>query len=107
LNPATTVRPLNAVGGWGQVKIRPHARWEINGAVGDDNVLARDIEWAPRLIDEYPAVYARNRAAFVNVIFRPRSSLVLSMEHRRLWTWDYLGKRGAADQVNLAAGVSF
>jgi hypothetical protein len=104
---STSFRPLNALGGWGQLKFRPHPKWELNSAIGQDNVFAKDLEWAPTLVGAYMAPLARNRAAFGNVIFRPKSNLLLSVEYRKIWTYGYKGERNSADQVNIGAGVSF
>jgi hypothetical protein len=106
-DPATAFRGLNAAGGWAQLKFRPHSRWETNVAIGQDNVLARDLRWAPILEGEFTAPMARNRTAFSNVIFRPRSNLVLSAEYRKIWTYGYIGPAALASQVNLGAGISF
>lgn len=103
----TGFRPLNAGGGWVQLKIRLHPKWETNGAFGQDNVLAGDLRWAPTLQGEYMTPLARNRTAFGNVIFHPKSDLVLSAEYRKIWTYGYIGRPNTADQVNLGAGVSF
>lgn len=107
-NPATAFRGLNAAGGWAQLKFRPRPRWETNLALGQDNVLARDLRWAPVLESQFASSpLARNRTAFANVIFRPRSNLVLSGEYRRFWTYSYIGPVAMANQINLAAGISF
>jgi hypothetical protein len=103
----TSIRALNALGGWTQLKFRVHPKWELNSAIGDDNVFARDLEWAPELVGGYMAPLARNRAAFGNVIYRPKSDLLLSVEYRKVWTYGYEGNRNTADQVNVGAGVSF
>ena len=50
---------------------------------------------------------ARNLTAFSNVIYRPKSNLIVSGEYRYLWTYGYVGPYRTATQVNLAAGVSF
>ncbi len=105
--PAATFRPLNAAGGWAQLKLRPLARWETNFAFGQDNVFSRDLRWAPSLQGEYMTPLARNRAAFGNVIFHPRSNLLLSAEYRKIWTYGYVGPVSSGDQINLGAGVSF
>jgi hypothetical protein len=103
----TSFRPLNAFGGWTQLKFHPRPNWEFNGAIGQDNVFAKDLEWAPVLVGAYMPPLARNRAAFGNVIFRPKSNLVLSVEYRKIWTYGYTGQRNSADQVNVGAGVGF
>jgi hypothetical protein len=103
----TNFRPLNAAGGWLQLKARLHPRWETNAAFGQDNVLARDLRWTPRLQGEYMTPLARNRTVFSNIIYQPRSNLLLSAEFRRIWTYGYIGPVNTADQVNLGAGVRF
>jgi len=109
-NPATAstrFRPLNSLGGWSQVKFHPHPKWELNSAIGQDSVFAKDLEWAPNLVGAYIAPTARNRAAFGNMIFRPRSNLLLSVEYRKIWTYGYDGEPYVGDHVNVGAGVSF
>ncbi|HET8668224.1 MAG TPA: hypothetical protein VFM10_09620, partial [Terriglobales bacterium] len=103
----TQARFLNSLGGWTQLKFRVHPAWELNGAIGQDNVLARDLEWSPVVQSDYGVPISRNRAAFGNVIFRPRSNLLFSLEYRKLWTFQPHGVSNTADQVNVAAGVSF
>jgi len=106
-NVNTSFRALNALGGWSQLKFRPHAKWELNSAIGQDNVFARDLEWAPNLVGSYGGPIARNRVAFGNVIFHPKSNLLLSVEYRKIWTYGYDGDLYTGDQVNIGAGVSF
>jgi hypothetical protein len=105
---STQFRPLNSIGGWSQLKYRFNPRWELNGAAGQDNVLASDVLWAGGLRGEFtPRLLSRNREAFGNVIFHPRSNLLLSAEYRHIWTWQANGASRTADHVNLAAGISF
>jgi hypothetical protein len=105
--PTTRFRPLNSLGGWTQLKFHPLLKWEFNAAVGQDNVFARDLEWAPVLEGAYTNLLARNRATFGNAIFRPKSNLLLSVEYRKIWTYGYKGDENSASQVNIGAGVSF
>lgn len=105
--PSTQSRFLNSLGGWSQVKFRIHPQWELNTAIGQDNVLAKDLEWAPVLSTEYTLPMARNRITFGNLIYRPKSNILFSAEYRKIWTFQYTGNRRTADQINLAAGVSF
>jgi hypothetical protein len=103
----TVFRPLDAAGGWAQLKYRPHPKWELNGSLGMDDVFAKNLRFAPVVQTEYGAVLARNRASFGNVIFRPKSNLLFSAEYRKLWTWEQTGAANHADQINLAVGVAF
>src|SRR5207245_8660494 len=41
--PGTQVNGLDSVGGWSQLKFRPTAKLEFNGAFGIDNPMAEDI----------------------------------------------------------------
>jgi hypothetical protein len=106
-NPLTDFRPANSIGGWTQIKYKAHPKLDFNLALGQDNVLSYSLRWAPQVFDEYSTVFARNRVGFANAVFRPKSNLLFSVEYRKLWTWRYTGQGNRADQVNVAAGVSF
>jgi hypothetical protein len=106
-NPLTGFRPVNSIGGWTQLKYKALPKLDFNVAVGQDNVLSDALRWAPQIVGEYGSVFARNRTGFANAVFRPKSNLLLSVEYRKLWTWRYVGAGNQADQVNVAAGVSF
>jgi hypothetical protein len=107
-DPATQVRGLNATGGWAQLKFRQTEKLEWNGAFGEDNSLARDLRFFAAAQQSYfdPSL-ARNRGAFFNFIYRPRSDLLFSGEYHRLQTFSILGNSDTADQVNLSIGVLF
>jgi hypothetical protein len=102
----TRVEALNSVGGWAQLKYRPANKWEFNAALGGDNPYARDLEYF-----QYPQAYgdptlARNHAAFVNMIYRPRSDLLFSAEYRHFTTYTVTNGNDAG-QLNLMMGVLF
>ncbi len=106
-DPTTQVRGIDSVGGWSQLKFKPSARWEFNGAFALDNALAedlRDFAFGPNNSSSNPA---RNRGSSVNFIYRPRSNLLFSMEYRRLRTFPMIGSSRAADHVNAMMGVLF
>lgn len=106
-NAATLVRPLNSMGGWTQLKVIPASKLEFNGAVGQDNSFAHDLRsFANPQSYENPNL-SRNRAGLVNVIYRPRSDLLLSAEFRRLRTFEINNDSQTANQVNLAMGFLF
>jgi regulator of replication initiation timing len=106
-SPTTTVIPLNAVGGWAQLKYRATEKLEFNAAFGQDNPFAADV----RVFNE-PQSYGdptltRNQAVFGNVIYRPRSDVLFSLEYRHLTTFSIYDSNATAGQVNLAMGVLF
>jgi hypothetical protein len=106
-DPTSAVLPLNTVGGWAQVKFRPGAKLEFNVGFGQDNPFAADLRAFP-----YPQSYGdptlgRNRGIFGNVIYRPRSDLLFSLEYRHLHTFTIASPGYQAGQVNLSMGVLF
>jgi hypothetical protein len=107
-SPSTEVVPLNVVGGWGQLKFRATPKLEFNGAFGQDSPFAADVRYFGEQVTSYAAPYfTANRGAFGNVIYRPRSDLLLSMEYRRLRTFNIYDSSNQADQVNMSVGVLF
>jgi hypothetical protein len=107
-DPNTEVAPLNAVGGWAQLKFRATPKLEFNAAFGQDSPFAADIRYFGGQAMSYaPAYLTANRAAFGNVIYRPRSDLLFSMEYRRLRTFTIYDNSYEAGQVNMSMGVLF
>jgi hypothetical protein len=104
---ATSVEGLNTIGGWGQIGFHPAERLEFNGAFGEDNPLAEDFGYFSGAQSYFDSKITRNRGAFTNVIYHPRSNLILSLEFRRLWTFDVYDAERKANQVNLGVGVLF
>ena len=109
-DPATQVHGLNGAGGWSQLKFRQTEKFEWNGGFGEDNSFARDLSYFPSPVSQqsyFDPTLARNRGAFLNFIYRPRSDLLFSAEYRRLRTLSILGTSETADHVNLSLGVLF
>jgi hypothetical protein len=103
----TEVQALDSIGGWAQLKYRPANKWEFNAAFGTDNPYARDLKYF-----QYSQAYgdptlARNHAGFVNMIYRPRSDLLVSAEYRRLTTYSLTDGANGAGHLNLMMGVLF
>ncbi len=106
-DPATAVLPLNSVGGWAQLKYQPLPKLEFNAAFGQDNPFAADLRYFGNQSESY---VTRNQGAFGNVIYRPRSDLLLSLEYRRLTTFSSFSlynQRYGAGQLNMAMGILF
>lgn len=111
INPGTGqnyYEGLDAIGGWTQLKAHLSQSLEANAAIGLDNGFADDFH-AVILPPTSTATQlrARNRMAFGNVIFRPKTYLILSPEYRRIWTWPISGTRNTADIFTLSAGYQF
>jgi len=109
-NPYSEVIGLNTVGGWAQLKYRPAPKVEFNAAFGMDNPYAKDVEYflyAQSYGDPRVAALSKNRAGFLNVIYRPRSDLLFSAEYRRIGTDSIATGGNGAGQLNLTMGVLF
>lgn len=106
-DPATQVLGLNSVGGWTQLKFAPAAKLEFNGAFGQDNPFAADLNGFSTTRSYINSSIARNRGTLVNVIARPRSDLVLSVEYRHLHTFELQRTSEIANHINISAGVLF
>jgi len=104
-NPANGLRPLDSMGGWSQLKIKPLTRLEFNVAAGQDSVFGNEarIFVATSYYDEL----ARNRGAFANFIYHPRSNLLFSLEYRRLRTSAINWNDQTANHVNAIMGILF
>lgn len=104
-SPATALQPLDAVGGWSQLKIKPLSRLEFNLAAGQDSVFGNEAETF--VATSYYEQLARNRGAFANFIYHARSNLLFSAEYRRLRTSAISWNNQTANHVNVMMGILF
>jgi hypothetical protein len=103
-----TFRLLNTAGGWTQAKLRFTRTIEANGAVGLDDGFARDFHSLILPIGvSGAAARARNRMATANLIFSPKTYLILSPEFRRIWTWPINAPASTANIFTLTFGLRF
>jgi hypothetical protein len=104
--PYNAIHGLRSTGGWSQIKLKPVVQFEINGAIGQDENYGKDLASYPFAVYGYLA-FQKNRAGFVNLIYKPAASLLFALEYRRLQTTLSRSQAASGDQVNLAAGVHF
>ena len=105
---STVFEGIESMGGWAQLKFKPTANFEINGAYGQDNPFASELRMFEATT---PPLYgndllARNRSAFVNFIYHPKSNVMVSIEYLRIHTFD-LDDSYSANHVNLGLGYIF
>jgi hypothetical protein len=106
--PTELVRGLNSEGGWSQLKIQPLQKFEWNFAVGDDNPFVKQLGSGTTLAPSYLETHlARNRAAFGNMIYRPRSDLLFALEFRHIESFPTQDRSFSANHANLAMGIMF
>jgi uncharacterized membrane protein len=101
-------RGLNAAGGWTQLKARFTQSLEANASIGLDNGYAEDFHdfTFPSTVTS-TQLRARNKMVFGNLIFKPKTNVILSPEYRRIWTWPIYGTVNTADIFTLSAGYQF
>jgi hypothetical protein len=105
--PYSPLRGLNTAGGWSQLKFQLTPKIEFNGVVSQDDAFTSDIRGFATDQNNGGLILGRNRGALGNVVFRPRSDLVLSAEYRRLHTFPVYSSSISTEQVNLAVGILF
>jgi hypothetical protein len=101
-------RGLNAIGGWTQLKTHMTRSLEANASIGLDDGYAEDFHefiFPPTVSSTQ--LRARNKMVFGNLIFRPKTYLILSPEYRRIWTWPIYGAVNTANVFTISAGYQF
>jgi hypothetical protein len=104
---SSPIRGLDAVGGWSQLKFQLTPKLDLNGAVSDDNAFADDVRGFAIDANNFVPILGRNRSAFGNIVFRPRSDLLLAAELRRLQSFPFYSGSSATNQLNLSVGILF
>jgi len=94
-------------GGWAQLKFQATPKVEFNGVFAEDNAFAGDARGFATDQNNFGRILGRNRGELGNVIFRPRSDLILAAEFRRLRTFPVFSNSSATNQVNLSLGILF
>ena len=101
------IRGVETAGGWSQLKFSLTPKLEFNGVFSQDDALTANIRGFATDQNNFGPIQGRNRGALGNVVFRPRSDLVLSAEFRRLRTFPVYSNSAITNQVNLSVGMLF
>jgi outer membrane murein-binding lipoprotein Lpp len=100
-DPASSMIGVNSAGGWAQLAIKVSPTVEFHAAHGEDRPYRRDLF----RFSQSPTI-SRNRTEMFNVIYRPRTDLLFSLEYRRFKTWR-IDTSENAGHLNLGVGVLF
>jgi hypothetical protein len=105
---ASVLHGLNAIGGWTQFKMRYSSTLETNFSIGEDDGFASDFH----AVVQPPTatvtqLRARNKMVVANLIFRPKTYIILSPEYRRIWSSPINGPTNTLDIFTLTAGYQF
>ena len=103
----TPIHGLDTAGGWTQLKFQLTPKIELNGVIAEDDAFTADVRGFALDANNFGPILGRNRGALANVIFRPRSDLVLAAELRRLRTFPVYSNSSFTNQVNLSMGILF
>jgi uncharacterized coiled-coil protein SlyX len=99
---------LNAIGGWAQWKTRFSEQLETDLAMGLDNGFARDFHAVVQPVGSSATqLRARNRALMANMIYRPKTYIILSPEYRRIWSWPINNSVNTLNVFTLSVGFQF
>jgi hypothetical protein len=101
------IRGLDAAGGWTQLKFQLTPKIEFNGVIAQDNAFTDDIRGFATDANNYGPILGRNRGALGNVVFRPRSDLILSAELRRLRSFPVYSSSSVTNQASASVGILF
>jgi hypothetical protein len=104
---ATNIRGLDSAGGWSQLKFQLTSKLEVNGVFAEDNAFASDVRGFAVDANNFSTILGRNRGSLENIVYRPRSDLLLSAEFRRLHSFPVYGSSSTTNQINLAMGILF
>jgi len=104
---ATSVRGLDSAGGWSQLKFQLTSKLELNGVFAEDNAFASDVRGFAVDANNFSTILGRNRGSLENIVYRPRSDLLLSAEFRRLNSFPVYSSSSTTNQINLAMGILF
>jgi hypothetical protein len=103
----TPIRGLDSAGGWAQLKFQLTPKIELNGVFAEDNAFASDIRGFASDANNFGTILGRNHGQLGNIVYRPRSDLLLSAEFRRLHSFPVYTSASSTNQINLAMGVLF
>jgi hypothetical protein len=106
IDPTTSFRGLDSMGGWAQLKYKWKPNFEVNAAFGTDNPFAGELRrFSANTI--YPDSYTRNLSPLANFIYQIRSDILVSMEYRYLKSTVLDSGSFSAHHINLSLGYIF
>lgn len=104
---STSVRALDSIGGWSQLKLKATSKLEFNAAFGLDNPTAAEVRAGEASETYVGPLLVQNRGILANFIFRPRSNLLFSTEYRHLQSFQVYKIENSGQQINLMMGILF
>jgi hypothetical protein len=99
---------LDDAGGWAQAKFTITPSLEANASMGLDNGFAGDLRDSDQAsASGWYASLARNQTVLANVVYRPKTYLLLSAEFRQINSRTVAGRTSQDNVLGLATGYIF
>jgi uncharacterized coiled-coil protein SlyX len=104
----TRTNGVDTAGGWSQLKFIPSSTFQLNAAFGLDDAFSSSFDnFNFSAATQATISSTRNRSVVANLIYRPKTYLILSPEYRRIRTWPYAGPANTANIFTITAGYEF
>ena len=106
-NRSAIVRGLDTIGGWAQASYQVSPVLQFNGGYGLDNPFSSEVRQISAVQSLFYPRLGRNRSGMANVIYRPRSDLLFSLEYRHIVA-SRLGQATASvENIGMGVGLLF
>jgi hypothetical protein len=106
-SPTTIIHGVDSMGGWMQLKFKPLPNFQIDGAYGEDNPYASQLDHYPNTFTYTGYLLTRNQSPMVNFIYQVRSDVEFSVEYRRLKTMVLNDDTETANHYTASLGYKF
>lgn len=106
-DPTTEIYGLNSIGGWAQLKYKPTAKLQFNGAFGMDNPFAGQLRQFGGNQTYYATPLTKNQSVMGNFLYQPKSDIVFSLEYRWLNTYALDSAANRANIITTSVGYIF
>jgi len=104
----TRTTGVETAGGWSQFKFRLNPTLETNAAFGLDDSFSGNYYGLIFPAGTNPSEFTtRNNSVFGNLIYRPKTYLIISPEYRHIRTWQFTGPASTANVFTLTLGYEF
>jgi hypothetical protein len=102
------IRGLDTEGGWTQLKVRFSPIIEANAAIGQDSAFSGQVrDEAPVATPVIYSTLVANRTIMGNIIFRPRTYLLFSLEYRAIDSRQVTPPTDTAHTLGFAIGFLY
>ena len=99
---------LDAEGGWAQAKLTITPSLEVNLSGGLDNAFSADLQGSDQTFGQgWYASLARNQTGIANLVYRPKSYLLLSAEFRQIDSRSIAGRASEDRVFGVSTGYIF